>query len=256
VAVLLLGGVPEPSSPHALLQAGVPLEVLRLSDPRKPRFGVFPESPLPARGARLRVVFSLRRYVTGACSYSEGRERAGGGARRATPPRGCWREGGRPRPRALGVAPVANRFRTPTCADELLSAGWARKPGDRLSVGRSAGLTARCVTRCTVRRDACFHVRCSATSRHAYGDGASLYFTFLWPRGRHEVDQWGALKRRHRGAAGRRRHALAHQRGGHDARPYLEREIGARSWRRCARSRTGSTPGAPLNPGVLLSEER
>ena len=91
---------------------------------------------------------------------------------------------------------------------------------------------------------------------HAYRDGASLYFTFLWPlaRGR-EVEQWGALKDAATAALLAAGGTLTHHHGvGTMHAPYLEREVGAAGVAVLRAAAAAADPGGTLNPGVLLAE--
>ncbi len=89
---------------------------------------------------------------------------------------------------------------------------------------------------------------------HAYRDGASLYFTFLWPlaRGR-EVAQWGAFKSAATDALLAAGGTLSHHHGvGTIHAPYLEREVGATGVSALVALARELDPHGVLNPGVLL----
>jgi alkyldihydroxyacetonephosphate synthase len=261
VAVLLPGWGAGAELARTLLQAGVPLEVLRLSDPAETGFGVSLTrlSPLAARASR--VVFSLRRYRHG-CLLLLG---WAGSAQEVALARNAaarlWREAGG---LALGRSGWrrwrADRFRHPYLRDELLSAGWGTDTLETASPWGSLGGLYGAV-RDAMHRAAethGFHVAVLCHLSHAYRDGASLYFTFLWPlRGGHEVDQWGALKAAATEALLDAGGTLSHHHGvGTMHAPYLEREIGREGVAALRALSHGLDPRGTLNPGVLLSEER
>ena len=113
LAVLMPGWASGVEVCRELLQAGVPLEVLRLSDPAESSFGttLVSLSPLAARVSR--ALFSLRRYRQG-CLLLLGwaGRRAGGDAGPASRRAGVAR-GGRARPRAVRLAAMAGRALPP-----------------------------------------------------------------------------------------------------------------------------------------------
>ena len=258
IAVLLPGWAAGLEVCRALLQGGVPVETMRLSDPEETRFGMTLAalSPLAARASR--ALFGLRRYRNG-CLLLLGWTGEVGVTLAEQSAARLWRDAGG---LALGRAGWrrwrADRFRHPYLRDELLAAGWGVDTletaapwsalegvytGVRDALPRAAeALGARVVVGCHLS--------------HAYRDGASLYFTFLWPlaRGR-EVAQWSALKAAATEALLAAGGTLSHHHGvGTIHAPYLEREVGATGVAALAALARQLDPHAVLNPGVLLPQ--
>jgi alkyldihydroxyacetonephosphate synthase len=256
LAVLLPGWAAGLEVCRALLQGGVPVETMRLSDPEETRFGMTLAalSPLAARASR--ALFGLRRY-RGGCLLLLGWTGEAGVTLAEQSAARLWRDAGG---LALGRAGWrrwrADRFRHPYLRDELLAAGWGVDTletaapwsalegvytGVREALARAAGtLGARVVTGCHLS--------------HAYRDGASLYFTFLWPlaRGR-EVAQWSALKAAATEALLAAGGTVSHHHGvGTIHAPYLEREVGEQGLAALTALARELDPHAVLNPGVLL----
>ncbi|MDD5563813.1 MAG: FAD-binding oxidoreductase [Thermoanaerobaculaceae bacterium] len=257
LAVLLPGWAAGVDVCRALLQNGVPVETMRLADPEETRFGMtlVALSPLAARASRM--LFSRRRYRSGCllllgwAGTTQGMTLAEQTAARH------WRAaGGFAVGRAGWRRWRADRFRHPYLRDELLTAGWgvdtletaapwsgleAVYGGVREALQRAAAsLGTRVVVGCHLS--------------HAYRDGASLYFTFLWPlaRGR-EVAQWGALKGAANDALLAAGGTLSHHHGvGTIHAPYLEREVGRTGVAALAALAHALDPAGVLNPGVLL----
>jgi alkyldihydroxyacetonephosphate synthase len=92
---------------------------------------------------------------------------------------------------------------------------------------------------------------------HAYRDGASLYFTFIWPLSRGaELAQWGALKRAATEALLEAGGTVSHHHGvGTIHAPYLEREVGRTGIAALSALARELDPRGVLNPGVLLPAE-
>jgi alkyldihydroxyacetonephosphate synthase len=261
VAVLMPGWGAGTELGRALLQAGVPVEVLRLSDPDETDFAMSLTrlSPLAARASR--ALFGLRRYRRG-CLLLLG---WAGGAQEVTLARNAaaqlWREAGG---LALGRSGWrrwrAERFRHPYLRDELLSAGWGTDTLETAAPWGSLGALYGAV-RESMQRAAGgqgFRVAVLCHLSHAYPDGAALYFTFLWPLRRgHEVDQWSALKAAATEALLSAGGTVSHHHGvGKMHAPYLEREIGREGVAALRALSHELDPTGVLNPGVLLPEER
>ena len=256
LAVLLPGWAAGLEVCRALLQGGVPVETMRLSDPEETRFGMTLAalSPLAARVSR--ALFGLRRYRYG-CLLLLGWTGEVGVTLAEQSAARLWRDAGG---LALGRAGWrrwrADRFRHPYLRDELLTAGWGvdtletAAPWTALEALRNGVLEAlqRAAADLAIRVVAGCHLS------HAYRDGASLYFTFLWPlaRGR-EVAQWSALKAAATEALLAAGGTISHHHGvGAVHAPYLEREVGEQGVAVLAALARALDPHAVLNPGVLL----
>ncbi len=257
LAVLLPGWAAGVEVCRELLQGGVPVETMRLADPEETRFGMTLAalSPLAARASR--VLFGLRRYRNGCLLLLGWAGDTQGMTLTEQIAARLWRAAGG---FALGRAGWrrwrADRFRHPYLRDELLSNGWgvdtletaapwsgleAVYAGVREALQRAAGAAGMRVV-----------VGCHLS--HAYRDGASLYFTFLWPlaRGR-EIAQWSALKGAATDALLAAGGTLSHHHGvGTIHAPYLEREVGRTGVAALAALARELDPAGVLNPGVLL----
>jgi alkyldihydroxyacetonephosphate synthase len=258
MAVLLPGWGAGVELVRALLQAGVAVEVVRLSDSDETSFGMSLTrlSPLAARASR--VVFGLRRYRQG-CLLLLG---WAGDAQEVALARNAaariWRAAGG---LALGRSGWrrwrTDRFRHPYLRDELLSAGWGTDTLETAAPWASLDAVYGAVRESMQRAAEAqgFRVAVLCHLSHAYPDGASLYFTFLWPlrRGR-EVDQWGALKAAATEALLSAGGTISHHHGvGRMHAPYLEREIGREGVAALRALAAALDPRGILNPGVLLS---
>lgn len=241
---------------RTLLQDGVGIEVLRLSDATETSFGAsLLELPAVAR-ALSRFVLGRRRFQN-ACALllgwtGTGEEVAAASARAAQ----VWRTFGG---MAVGGSGWrrwrAERFRHPYLRDALLDRGWgvdtletaatwSRLPDVYAAVrtaldGAAAAMSLRIAVLCHLS--------------HGYRDGASLYFTFLWPlRGGAERDQWSALKRAATEGLLRAGGTLSHHHGvGTMHAPYLAREVGEAGMRLLRAAAGALDPGGALNPGIF-----
>ncbi len=257
VAVLLPGWAAGVDVCRQLVQNGPVPEMLRLSDVEETAFGfALVELPRLSAGAR-DVLLRLRRFRHPCLLLAEW----DGGAQEVTLARQAaaraWREAGG---LALGRSGwrrwLAERFRQPYLRDSLLSAGWGVDTLETattwtnvaelhvavreaiLAAGTAGGFAA--VTLCHIS--------------HAYTDGASLYFTFLWPlaKGR-ELTQWRALKSAATEALLDHGGTLTHHHGvGTMHAAYLERENGREGVAALRALAAAFDPEGVLNPGVLL----
>ena len=243
-----------------LLQARIRVEVLRLSDPLETAFArtLVPLSRLQALGSR--ALFALPRFrhgcflLLGWAGDAQDVFLARQAAARA------WRERG-------GVSAGDSgwqrwrkeRFRHPYLRDELLALGWGvdtletAAPWSRLSELRDAVSAAMHAAAEKVG----FSTVVMCHLSHAYPDGASLYFTFLWPlqRGR-EVAQWSGLKEAATAALIASGGTISHHHGvGTMHASFLESEVGEAGVAALRAVARALDPHAVLNPGVLLSDE-
>ena len=257
VAVLVPGWSAGMEVCRALLQGGPVPEVVRLSDPDETSFGVaLTELPRLASSAR-DLIFGLRRFRHGCLLLLEwaGSLQEVNLARQAAS--GVWRDAGG---LALGRTGwrrwLDERFRHPYVRDVLLSAGWGV---DTLETAASwsalAGLHAavRDAMMLGAQR-AGFRAGVLCHLSHAYHDGASLYFTFLWPLRRgDEIEQWRAMKDAASEAILANGGTITHHHGiGTMHAPYLEREVGKQGVGALTAIARTLDPHGVLNPGVLL----
>ena len=244
---------------RALVQGGVPAEVLRLSDPDESSFAAA-LLHLPAMaGALFRRVLASRRFASG-CMLLLGWTGARDEVRRArAAARPHWRSRG-----GIGLGSRGfrswrrDRFRHPYLRDSVLSAGWGIDTLETAACWSTLPLLHSRV-RLAFRQGAealgvPVAVLCHLS--HAYPDGASLYFTFLWPlaRGR-ELAQWQALKRAATEALLAAGGTLTHHHGiGTMHAPYLSSEINQPGLDLLRALIGAADPSGTLNPGVLLAD--
>lgn len=243
-----------------ILQARLPVDVLRLSDEAETSFArsLLPLSSLAQ--ALSTLVFSRPRFRY-ACALligwtGTGEEVADAESRCAA----IWRahegfsvgRGGWKRWRA-------ERFRHPYLRDVLLNEGWGV---DTLETAAPwSGLPALAdAVRAALRAaadGAGLPVAVLCHLSHAYRDGASLYFTFFWPlaAGR-EVEQWQCLKTAATDALTAAGGTVSHHHGvGTMHRPYLVREVGRQGLAVLAAAVHAMDPGGSLNTGVLVADD-
>ena len=257
VVVLMPGWEAGVTVCRELVQAGVAVEVLRLSDPTETSFAqtLIHMSPVAARVSGL--LFRTKRFREG-CALLLGWTGTPAEVRSARLAAAeIWRaHGGLAVGRGGWRRWRGDRFHHPYLRDTLLGQGWgvdtfetaatwSDLPALHASVraaldeaGRSSGLGVA--------------VLCHLS--HAYADGASHYFTFFWPlRAGHAVADWRALKEAAtRGllAAGG---TLTHHHGvGTMHAPYLADEIGPHGLHVLRAVAAASDPAGTLNPGVLI----
>jgi alkyldihydroxyacetonephosphate synthase len=89
---------------------------------------------------------------------------------------------------------------------------------------------------------------------HAYADGASLYFTFLYPRNLNDAArQWQAIKRAASDAVMAAGGTISHHHGvGEDHLPWIEQEKGALGIAALRAVKQALDPKGILNPGKLI----
>jgi alkyldihydroxyacetonephosphate synthase len=89
---------------------------------------------------------------------------------------------------------------------------------------------------------------------HIYPDGASLYFTFVFPRQLdREVEQWQAIKRAASDILLENKGTISHHHGvGLDHAPWLAEEKGAIGFELLKAINADMDPKGVMNPGKLL----
>jgi len=253
---------------RALVQAELPVAMLRLSDGSETHFlGGFSEAQRPS-GALRRAgerALAWRGYGPGRCVLLVGLE----GDRETVleaqvrTRAECERRGGFHLGRGTGERWFKNRFRMPYLRDPLLDLGVAVETletsarwcdlldlyrGVRLAMGgaleeQAAEPGARAIVMCHVS--------------HAYADGASLYFTAIFPQRRGaEAEQWLAVKRAATDAILAGGGTVSHHHGvGVDHLPWLAREKGPLGSAVLAGLKASLDPAGVCNPGKLIPGE-
>jgi len=245
---------------RAILRAGVPLTLLRISDEAETEVGV--TLTLKAHriaGAAARAWLSIRGVPEHPCIVLAGAPADRAGARALDEAGAALREhggvgaGDRPGRRWL-----ADRFRHPYLRDALLDRGIAVEtvetaaPWSRLqALTREVRAAIEGALGAEGERGA---VLCHLS--HAYRDGASLYFTFFFrcpADPDRAVSRWAALKRAATEAIVRGGGTVSHHHGvGAFHAPWLAREIGADGVRVIAAAAAALDPAGVMNPRVLL----
>ncbi|HVP27692.1 MAG TPA: FAD-binding oxidoreductase [Myxococcota bacterium] len=250
-----------------LVQAGLPVSLVRLSDESETElFELLRRKP----GSRTGRTLDPGAVVLGAAArlgYAPGRRTTllygveAASAREAS--FAAWRvrrvlrrHGGLPLGRAPGRSWRRDRFRTPYLRDWLLDHGVAvdtletALPWSLLEGGRDAILLA-------LRRALASHAGgglAMAHLSHSYPDGASLYFTLLYPLDETDaVAQWRAIKRAASDAVVAAGGTISHHHGvGVDHAPWLEGEKGRLGLAALRAVKRVLDPAGLMNPGKLL----
>ncbi|MCP3959915.1 MAG: FAD-binding oxidoreductase [bacterium] len=245
---------------RSLVQAGLPLSMLRLSDAPETEVAMAVGLGKSAWAPLARAWLRLRGIGTNSCLMLLG---AGG-----TPSRidACFERAWtllRPHGAvSLGAGPgrhwLADRFRHPYLRDSLLDLGLATETLETAAPWSRLGHLYRAVGRALAgsgsRRELVVPVLCHLS--HPYRDGASLYFTFFFrcPRDPDEaVAHWARLKRRATDAIVAAGGTLSHHHGvGSWHAPWLPHEAGESGWRALRRLAQELDPRGVLNSRVLL----
>lgn len=244
-----------------LLQSGVPLDLLRLSDAHETAVAL--TLGLRRRGALgslIRRWLSFRGMTDEACLMLYG---AAGDKEAVDRTRGeAEAILHRHHAVSLGKSPgrrwLADRFRHPYLRDALLDAGvatdtvetaapWSRLPALTETVRKA-------LTSALAAENERGAVLCHVS--HPYRDGASLYFTFFYrcPADPDEaVARWAKLKRAATSAIVRGGGTLSHHHGvGSWHAPWLDREVGPDGVRVLTATAATLDPTNILNPHALL----
>lgn len=249
---------------RSLVQEGVPLAMIRLLDADETRFLEAFSSVGARRGLRDRLAaryLRLRGYGRGRCLCIVGAEGARGevgrALRRTTAT--ARAHGGLPLGRRPGQRWRRDRFRLPYLRDPMMDRGlgvetletatlWPNLPALHRTVTdalrgamaeRSAFPAGRGISMCHVS--------------HTYPEGASLYFTCVWPRDPEDpVGEWLHIKRAATDAVVDGGGTLSHHHGvGADHLPWMVQEKGAEGMELLRALRERADPGGVLNPGKL-----
>jgi alkyldihydroxyacetonephosphate synthase len=247
------------------MQSGIEASMLRLSDAEETRFfrtfrkaGQSPhvsdwltEKYLAARG--------LATQSCALIALFEGADGRRSRQRFATLARHC---GGVDVGRGPARSWLAGRFHSPYLRDPMLDHGvgvdtletatsWSNL--ERLYGAVSAALS-EAMDAHAPREGAHGIVMCHLS--HSYHDGASLYFTFIFPRTlENELGQWRAIKTAASRAIVSHGGTISHHHGiGEDHRDYMEAEKGTLGLEVLRAVKTALDPHAILNPGKLIPD--
>ena len=241
---------------------GVRVAVMRLSDAAETSlFQTLRHDPARRFDVSAAALSLLRRlgYGDGRCAMIYGVEAR---SRREARPalRAMLRigraHGGMPLGASPGRAWRRDRFRTPYLRDWLLDQGVAVDTFETAASWSRLGATRDAVVR-AMQRAAEVHAGgglAMAHVSHSYPDGASLYFTLLYPLDpANDLLQWEAIKREVTEAIVAAGGTLSHHHGvGLDHLPWLAREKGALGLSALRAARTALDPRGLMNPGKLL----
>jgi alkyldihydroxyacetonephosphate synthase len=242
---------------RALAQGpGLP-DVMRLSDEEETRVSLALSGPRGLTGTLFDGYLGLRRK-RGGCLIVVGLEGDEGSVarRRALVVRELRRSGAAYLGQGAGNSWEHGRFQGPYLRDTLMSMGamvetletshtWTRLSELREAVG--AAIESSLAEQGTPGLVFC-HLS------HAYGDGASLYFTFISrARQGEEIEQWRAVKRAACEAIVAKRGTITHHHAvGRDHAPYMEAELGSAGVEVLRAVKEQLDPSGIMNPGKLI----
>lgn len=261
---------------RALVQAGLPLSMLRLSDGDETHFlGSFSQVGKPqSTASRLqeRALQALRFDDTKALLLI-GAEGSRAHTTRVTTEALaiCARYGALPLGKKMGDRWYVGRFTMPYLREPMMDRGigvetletsvpWSKLPALHLALRAAIEKAAREAsgTRCVVM----------AHISHTYTTGASLYFTFVWKlrggEGRGDIAgdrraaegalaQWAAIKKAASAAIQAGGGTISHHHGvGADHLPWIAEEKGALGLEALSAARRAMDPTLMMNPGKLL----
>lgn len=257
-----------------IVQRGIPVAMLRLSDPDETRFlqgfsGVqHPPGQVTKIGSRL---VAWRGYAEERCLLLVGLE----GERdvvfesRVATHCACDRNGGFALGRGTGRRWFVNRFKMPYLRDPLLDRGvavetletsvrWANLPGlyEDLGAALREALSQQAA-------DAEARAIVMAHISHVYEDGASLYFTMVFPQKRGDTplatasaaaEQWSTVKKAACEAIVAGGGTISHHHGvGTDHAPWMAQEKGPIGFDLLTVLKDRVDPRGVLNPGKLTT---
>lgn len=236
---------------RVMMQSGVPTAMIRLSDPEETCF--YHALHTGGESADPSVRFCL--MLVGL----EGDKTEVAAARTRTQEI-IEKHGGMHMGESLGETWYRGRFSTPYLRDPMLDRGlgvdtletaacWSNLiPLHDAVTGAIAGAMAANAASPSAKGIVMSHLS------HSYPDGASLYFTFMFPRALdHEISQWWAIKRAATDTILAHGGTLSHHHGvGEDHRPWMGREKGRIGAPPLNALKDSIDPTGILNPGKLL----
>jgi alkyldihydroxyacetonephosphate synthase len=246
-------------------QAGVAATMLRLSDAAETRFYRAYGAVGKRRGLRDRLadlVLSQRGFDDKACALIAGFEGEADGVTRARAAFDAIAR--RHKAMALGEGQgrrwKAGRFHGPYLRDPMMDRGvgvdtletatsWSKL--NDLYVAVQSALTGA-IQGSAPREGARGVVQCHIS--HAYPDGASLYFTYIFPRAlEREIEQWRAIKTAASDAIAANGGTISHHHGvGEDHLPWIAHEKGALGIDVLRAVKMALDPKGVMNPGKLI----
>lgn len=243
-----------------LLQRGLPPEVLRLSDRTESEMALA-VLHLPAVARRAARWLTSRRRLRASCllllGWSGERTAVLAAERDA---REVWRDVGGISLGGRGYRSWRrDRFRHPYLRDALLDAGWAidtlETAAPWSTLPEVYGAVRSALTAAAAAAGTACVVLCHLS--HAYRDGASLYFTFVWPLVPGEgAERWRELKVAATDAMRAAGGTLSHHHGvGSMHAPWLAGEVGATGERLLRALARTVDPDGVVNRGTLLEDE-
>ncbi|MBI1330059.1 MAG: FAD-binding protein [Alphaproteobacteria bacterium] len=247
------------------VQTGISVAMLRLSDPEETRFyrafGTLGKKRSAFDGFA-DAVLKYRNFGPGACALIAGFEDTDDAVRanRARFARIARNLGAMNLGKAQGERWRAGRFHGPYMREPMMNRAvgvdtletathWSNI--DRLHAAvRSALNTA--IERTAPRPGAKGIVMCHVS--HAYTDGASLYYTMIFPRALDgEIAQWKEIKTAASNAISAHGGTISHHHGvGEDHLPWIEAEKGALSIEALRAAKRALDPKGIMNPGKLI----
>jgi alkyldihydroxyacetonephosphate synthase len=252
---------------HAAVADGIPVTMLRLSDSEETRFFRAYGALGKIRGVPQRVAdyaLKLRGYAGKPCAMIaafEGEARDVAAARRRFGTL-VGRYGAMSLGTGIGERWRQTRFQGPYLRDPLLdhgvgvdtletSASWTKI---RTLYAATTGVLERAIRETVPREGARGVVMCHIS--HSYTDGASLYFTYVFPRALDaEIAQWKAIKTAATQTIVANGGTLSHHHGvGQDHLPWIAAEKGPLGIDVLRAVKTALDPVGILNPGKLLPE--
>jgi alkyldihydroxyacetonephosphate synthase len=247
------------------VQSGVAATMLRLSDAAETRFYRAFGSVGKRRGLGDRLaqaVLDARGFDDKACAMIagfEGTERGADAARRA------FEQIAR-KHRAMTLGPGQGkrwkdgRFHGPYLRDPMMERGigvdtletatsWSKIESLHVAVRDALD---KAIRETAPRDGAHGAVQCHIS--HSYPDGASLYFTYIFPRAlEREVEQWRAIKAAASDAVVAHGGTISHHHGvGEDHLPWIAREKGALGIDVLRAVKMALDPNGVMNPGKLI----
>ena len=243
-----------------LVQRGNPVEVLRLSDRTESEMAlaVLHLSRLARRGLQW---LSGRQRYRGSCllllGWSGERAAVLAAQREA---REAWRDAGGVSLGSYGFRSWRrDRFRHPYLRDSLLDAGWGIDTLETAAPWSVLPAVYEAVRSALTKEAGRAGFRCVVLGHlsHAYRDGASLYFTVLWPLQVGEgAGRWHCLKVAATDAIRAAGGTLSHHHGiGSMHAPWLVGEVGATGVKLLRAMTAAVDPGLVVNRGTLLEDD-